>query len=88
MASLPPPGTKNFPNNSLEKQCYNIAESFKENIPLPNDRNRLGYNLYKFMIGEGDPPEVIVKNARISTAGISVKEFVEKLKAEVEKIKK
>ena len=87
MTTLPPPGTKVFPENTIEKQCYNIAELFKENIPVANDRNRLGYNLYKYMIGEGDPPEVIVKNAKIITVGISAKEFGEKLKSELEKIK-
>jgi len=87
MTTLPPPGTKIFPENSLEKKCYNIVELFKEYIPIPNDRNRLGYNLYKFMVGEGDPPEIIVKNAKINTVGISTKEFVDKLNAELDKIK-
>jgi hypothetical protein len=57
MTTLPPPATKQFPENSIEKKCYSIAESFKEYIPAMNERNRLGFNLYRFAIGEGDAPK-------------------------------
>lgn len=87
MTTLPPPGTKIFSENTIEKKCYKIAESFKEYIPVPNDRNRLGFNLYRFMIGEGDPPEVIVKNTKIKVEGLPLKELAEKISSELEKIK-
>lgn len=86
MTSLPPPSVKKYPENSLEKQCYNITEMFKENIPVMNDRNRLGYCLYKYMKGEGDAPEILVNSTKISIEGISKQELASKLAAELSKI--
>ncbi len=86
MTSLPPPSVKKYPENSLEKQCYNITEMFKENIPVMNDRNRLGYCLYKYMKGEGDAPEILVNSTKISVEGISKQELASKLAAELSKI--
>jgi len=88
MSTLPPPAVKAFPADSIEKQCYGIAESFKDYLPIPNDRNRLGFNLYRLAIGEGDRPEVIVKNAKLKVEGISLTDLAKKLEEEMEKIKK
>ena len=88
MTTLPPPAVKKFPDSSLEKQCYNIAEMFIENIPIMNDRNRLGYCLYKYMTGEGDAPEVIVSSTKIKIEGITKPELAKKLADELTKIKK
>ena len=85
MTTLPPPNTNFFPENSLEKKCYNIAEMFKEFIPVMNDRNRLGYNLFKFMKGEGDKPEIIVKNDKIKIEGISAEELAKRISEELAK---
>ena len=87
MTSLPPPKTNNFPDDSLEKQVYNIVDKYSENIPVPNDRNRLGFNLYRFMTGEGDPPEVCIKAAKIKVEGLTEKELAAKLSEELNKIK-
>jgi hypothetical protein len=87
MTTLPPPSTKQFPADSLEKKCYNIAESLKEYIPVMNDRNRLGFNLYKFMKGEGDAPEIIIPNAKIKFEGINKEELINKISLEIDKIK-
>lgn len=86
MSTLPPPATKPFPEDSLEKKVYNIAEGMKEYLPLMNDRNRLGYNLYKLMIGEGDDPLIIVKNGKFKIEGISKEELAVKIKNEIEKL--
>ena len=86
MTTLPPPATKNFPENSIEKKCYNIVEMFKGNIPIMNDRNRLGYNLYKFMTGEGDSPEILVKSTKIKIEGITKTELAKRLTEELRKI--
>jgi len=86
MTSLPPPATKNFPESSIEKKCYNIVEMFKENIPIMNDRNRLGYNLYKFMTGEGDEPDILVKSTKIKIVEISKEELAKKISDELKKI--
>ena len=86
MSTLPPPDVQKFPESSLEKKVYNIVESFKEYLPIANDRNRLGFNLYKYMKGEGDDPSIIVKNAKVQITGITEKELAEKLKIAIEKL--
>jgi hypothetical protein len=87
MATLKPPETKKFPNDSLESQVYAIVENLNEFLPIPNDRNRLGFNLYKYMKGEGDSPEIIVKNAKLNIVGISEEELAAKIKSGLESIK-
>lgn len=87
MTTLPAPGVKHYPENSLEKKCYNIVESLKEYIPVMNDRNRLGFNLYKFMKGEGDSPKVIVRNIKIKIEGISQEDLASKIDEALREIK-
>jgi hypothetical protein len=86
MTTLPPPATKVFPESTIEKKCYNIVEMFKENIPIMNDRNRLGFNLYKYMSGEGDSPEILVKSTKIKIEGMTKAELAERLTEELSKI--
>lgn len=86
MTTLPPPSTNNFPDDSLEKQVYNIVEKYSENIPIPNDRNRLGFNLYRFMTGEGDPPEVCIKSAKLKLEGITEEELAVKISGDLKEI--
>lgn len=86
MTTLPPPAVKPFPEDSLEKKCYSIADSLKEYLPVPNDRNRLGFNLYRLMKGEGDKPEIIVRNAKLHIEGISAAELAKKIEEEIAKI--
>lgn len=87
MTTLPPPAVKKFPENSLEKQCYNITEMFKENIPIMNDRNRLGYCLFKYMSGEGDTPEILMVSTKIKIEGMEKKELAKKISDQLAKIK-
>jgi hypothetical protein len=86
MTSLPAPGVKEYPENSIEKKCYNIAEMFKEFIPIMNDRNRLGFCIYKYIKGEGDKPDVLVSSTKIKIVGISKEELAAKLTEEINKI--
>ena len=65
MSTLPPPVTKKFPEDSIEAQVYKIVNDFKEFIPVDNDRNRLGFGLYKFVTGEGDHPKILLKTSQI-----------------------
>ncbi len=87
MATLPPPKTKEFPGNSVEKICYNIVELFKEYLPIVNDRNRLAFGLYKFMTGEGDPPDILVQSSKLTIEDISPQDLADKINEEVKKIK-
>lgn len=86
MTTLPPPKIKEFPADSLEKKVYGIVESFAEFIPIPNDRNRLGYCLFKYMNGEGDEPKVALKAAKINVEGLDIAELAKKIDAELKKI--
>ena len=87
MSTLPPPKTKEFPESSLEKKVYGIVSSLSTYLPVANDRNRLGFGLYKYMSGEGDPPEVLVKTSKLRLEGITVQELAKKISQELEKIK-
>lgn len=87
MTTLAAPLVKKYPENSVERKAYDIAEKFKDNLPIMNDRNRLGFNLYRYLKGEGDTPEVIVKTARFTLNGITKEELVKKLNEEIERVK-
>lgn len=86
MTTLPPPAVKLFPEGSLEKKVYTVAEKFKENIPITNDRNRLGFGLYKYMKGEGDAPEVLIRSSKIKVVGTTLDELAKQISAELKKL--
>jgi len=88
MTTLPPPNTKEFPKSSTEKKVYNIVELFSEYLPITNDRNRLAFGLYKFLSGEGDPPEVLVRSTKLKVEGITLDELAKNIKEELNKIDK
>lgn len=87
MTTLPPPKVKPFPDDSLEKKVYNIIESFKENLPIMNDRNRLAFSLYKYLRGEGDEPLVAVKTNKLKIVGLTAEELTKRIDEEIKKIK-
>ena len=87
MSTLPPSSVQKTPENSLEKKVYDVVENLSEFLPIANDRNRLGFNLYKYMQGEGDQPEILILNAKIKIEGISEKELAKKIQAEIDKAK-
>jgi hypothetical protein len=83
MTSLPPPTVKKFSEDTPEKKVYNIVEKLTDYIPVPNDRNRLGYCLFKYITGEGDKPEILVRSTKIKIVGISKEELAKKLNEEL-----
>lgn len=87
MTTLPPPGVKKAPADSLESKVYTIVENFKEYIPLSNERNRLSYCLFKYLNGEGDEPKITLRTSKINFEGISFEELAKKLDEELKKIK-
>ena len=87
MTTLPPPKVNPAPEQSIEKKVYDIVDKLKDYLPVLNDRYRLGFTLYKFVKGEGDPPEVLVKSTKIRLEGISAKEFAKKLTEELNNLK-
>ena len=87
MTTLPPPGTNEFSDSSIEKKVYRIVESFGDYIPVSNDKNRLGFGLYKYITGEGDPPETLLKSAKIKIEGITLEDLAAKIKTKLEEVK-
>ena len=79
MSTLPSPATNEFASSTIEKQVYTLTENLKEYLPIMNDRNRLGYALYKFMTGQGDEPLISVKSAKLKIVGISEVELAKKI---------
>jgi hypothetical protein len=75
MAPLSPPLVKPFPDNSIERKVYNIVEALSKYLPIPNDRNRLGFVLVRYMKGEGDAPLISIKSAKLKLKGISEVDF-------------
>ncbi len=86
MSTLPPPKTRKFPESSQEKKAYNLVEQFAEYLPIANDRNRLGFGLYKYLEGEGDPPEVLLRSSKLSIEGITIDELAKKISDQLEKL--
>jgi len=87
MTTLPPPSVNPALEQSIEKKVYAIVDKFKDLLPVVNDRYRLGFTLFKYVTGEGDPPEVLVKSTKIRLEGISEAEFAKKLSEELKKLK-
>lgn len=88
MSTLPSPATKEFAAATIEKQVYTLVESLQEFLPIMNDRNRLGYALYKFITGEGDEPLITVKSAKLKIVGISETELAKKIEAGLKEVHK
>ncbi len=86
MSTLPPPNTRKFSESSQEKKAYNLVEQFAEYLPIANDRNRLGFGLYKYLEGEGDPPEVLLRSSKLSIEGITIDELAKKISDQLEKL--
>lgn len=86
MSTLPPPNTRKFSESSQEKKAYNLVEQFAEYLPIANDRNRLGFGLYKYLEGEGDPPEVLLRSSKLNIEGITLDELAKKISNELEKL--
>ena len=87
MTSLPPPAVKIFSEETIEKKVYNIVEKLSKYLPVPNDRNRLGFCLYKFVTGEGDKPEILVRSTKIKIVEISKEDLAQKINEELASVK-
>lgn len=87
MTTLPPPKVRQFPDDSLEKKVYNMIESFKDNLPIMNDRNRLAFSLFKYLKGEGDAPLMAVKTNKLKIVGLTEEELAKRIDEEIKKIK-
>ncbi len=87
MGTLPPPATEQTSNDKLEKKVYDVVDRLSEYLPIINDRNRLGFGLYKLMRGDGDNPAELVLNSKLTIQGIAQEELVKKIESEINKLK-
>jgi hypothetical protein len=87
MTTLPPPAVKRYPDSSIERQVYSIVEKYEEHIPVMNDRNRLGFNLFRFVKGEGDPPAVLIGSAKIKVVGIEPNKLAKLIDEDLKQVK-
>lgn len=88
MTTLPPPSMKKSDANSIDKQVYDLVENLKDYITIPNDRYRLAYNLIKYLQGEADMPEILIKSTKVSYINITETDLVLKINEGLNKIKK
>ncbi len=88
MTTLNASPVKPADEKSVEKQVYSIVERYKENIPIDNDRNRLAFTLVKYILGEGDAPEMAVKVNKLTLTGITEKELAKKLANDLKSVEK
>ncbi|MFQ5798025.1 MAG: hypothetical protein ACE5H0_04930 [Bacteroidota bacterium] len=61
MATNPPPQVSEFPSDSLEKVAYSSVQE----IPTrePNDRNRLGYYVWRWLMEKNGTFEQAIRNS-------------------------
>jgi len=86
MTTLPPPEVKKFSENSNESKVYSMIETFKEYIPVQNDRYRLSFNLLRNLKSGGDTPLIIVKSSKLTLEGIGVVELAKKIEDSLKNI--
>lgn len=77
MATLTPPEVQPADPASKEKQIYNLVETFKEYLPIANDRNRLAYCL----LTAPDPVLITIKTNKLSVKGISEEDLAKKIES-------
>lgn len=61
MATKPPPGIEEFSPETLEKLAYSVVADIETREP--NDRNRLGYNLWTWLKDRKGTLEDVVRAA-------------------------
>ncbi|HEY4613623.1 MAG TPA: hypothetical protein VII11_11625 [Bacteroidota bacterium] len=61
MATKPPPPIEEFPPDSLEKLAYHVVSDIL--TQEPNDRNRLGYNVWAWLKDHRGTLQDAVKNS-------------------------
>jgi hypothetical protein len=87
MATLAPPNVKLFSDDSLEKKVYSMVETLGEYLPMMNDRNRLAFAVLNYLNGEGDPPNITVRNNKLTLNNINKEDFAKLLETKITEIK-
>ncbi len=73
--------------DALEHKVYSFVETLSEYLPIANDRARLSYDLVKYLWGESDTVDVIVKKNKVKIVNITFEELVDKISKGLDEIK-
>jgi len=87
MATLAPSPVKEFSEDSIEKKVYSFIDSLEKYIPLMNDRNRLSFSLLNYLRGEGDPPEITVRNNKLTLENTTQSELAKMIDAKLPELR-
>jgi hypothetical protein len=67
------------------KIIYNMVEELADDLPVTNDRYRLGFNLHKFLMGEANSIDEAVRTTRPETK-IDMKDLVKRVEEKYNKL--
>ncbi len=81
MTTKPPPKIKEESMSEPVKKIYAMTDELKDIIPIMNDRNRVGFCLYKYYNGEASSIKEALRSANPESCTIDRKEL-EKLVTE------
>lgn len=87
MSTLPSSSVKDFPEDSIEKKVYKMVNTLEDKIPLMNDRNRLAFAILNYLKGNGDAPNITVRNNKLTLNNISETELAELIETKLIDIK-
>ncbi len=87
MSTLPPSPVKKFSEDSLEKKVYSYIDSLEKYIPLMNDRNRLSFSLLNYLKGEGDPPDITIRNNKLHIKNTNQSELAKMIEDKLPELK-
>lgn len=74
------------PETPISK-IYAMVEELKDSIPMPNDRNRLGFCLNRYYIGEAGTIKEAVYSAKPESSSIELDELVRIFTRKFEELK-
>lgn len=87
MSTLASAPVQEFPDSSTEKKAYAIAESFAGYLPISNDRNRLGFQLFRHLTGAGETIPIAIKTAKLTLKGITEEQLIQKVTEAIQSIR-
>jgi hypothetical protein len=80
MTTKAPSAVKPAPSGSLEKLAYDSVAGIL--VEHPHDLDRLGFNLYQWLIHRRDPLEIVVRSAGVHLR-ISEEEAVQRIREQL-----
>lgn len=85
MTTKAPAKVKEADASDPVKIIYNMVEELADILPIINDRNRLGFNIHKFYMGEANSIEEAVRTTKPETK-IDMKDLVKQVEEKYNKL--